>query len=118
MLTSADIASMRTVAQQALPGTAVVQNGADTTDNGGGWTEAFTPRVGGTVSCRVAPIGGSEREEGERVSADSQYIITLPAGTTVETDDRIVSAGITYNVTAVRDRSWEVTRRVEAKKVV
>jgi SPP1 family predicted phage head-tail adaptor len=116
MLTAADIQSMRTVAEQALPGTAVIHSGTLASDNGGGYTETFT--ASGTVSCRVAPVSGAEREEGDRISAESQYVITLPAGTTVETDDRIVAGGVTYNVTAVRDRSWEVTRRVEARKVV
>jgi SPP1 family predicted phage head-tail adaptor len=116
MLTSAQLARMRTVAERALPGTAVIRGGSLTTDGGGGWTEAFT--AAGTVACRVAPISGNEREEGDRIAADSQYVITLPATTVVETDDRIVVAGVTYNVTAVRDRSWEITRRVEARKVV
>jgi SPP1 family predicted phage head-tail adaptor len=116
MLSNADLASMRATAEQALPGTAVIQGGTLTSDSGGGWTEAFT--ASGTVSCRVAPITGTEREDGARISATSEYVITLPAETTVETNDRIVVAGITYNVTAVRDRSWEVTRRVEVRKVV
>lgn len=117
MLNAAEIARMRTIAEQALPGTAVVHSGTLTSDSGGGYTEAFTPRSGGTVACRVAPAAGGEREEGDRISADAQYMITLPAGTTVETDDRIVVDSITYNVVAVRDRSWELTRRVEARKV-
>lgn len=117
MLTTAELARMRTIAQDALPGTAVIQNGTLTSDSGGGYTEAFTPRTGGTVACRLAPVSGNEREEGDRINADADYIITLPATTTVETDDRIVIGAITYNVVAVRDRSWEVTRRVEAQKV-
>jgi hypothetical protein len=120
VLTNAQIVRMRAVALEALPGTAVIYNNALTSDSGGGYTEAFTPRTGGTVACRVSPLvqGGSEGEEGDRIEADAQYIITLPATTTVETDDRIAVAGITYNVVVVRDRSWEITRRVEVKKVV
>ena len=117
MLTTSEIAAMRTVAEQALPGTAIIQNGTLTSDGGGGYTEAFQPRTGGTVACRVAPLTGTEREEGDRISADADYVITLPAETTVETDDRIETGGVTYNVVAVRDRAWEVTRRVEAEKV-
>jgi SPP1 family predicted phage head-tail adaptor len=115
VLSNADLTSMRATAQQALPGTAVIQSGTLTSDGGGGYTETFTPS--GTVACRVAPLSGDERQEGGRITTDSEYVITLPADTTVETDDRIVVGSITYNVTAVRDRSWEITRRVEAKKV-
>lgn len=116
MLSAADLASMRATAEQALPGTAVVYGGTLVSDGGGGWDETFT--AAGTVACRVAPASGAEREEGDRVTAESTHIITLPAGTSVETDDRIDVAGVTYNVTNVRDRSWETTRRVEARKVV
>lgn len=118
MLTTAELDRMRTVANRALPGTAIIHGGTTTSDGGGGYTETFGPRAGGTVACRVAPLTGSEGEQGDRIAADADYIITLPAETTVETDDRIDIAGVTYNVVAVRDRSWEITRRVEAEKVV
>lgn len=116
MLTAAELERMRAVAEQALPGTAVIQAGTLVSDGGGGHTQTFV--ASGTVACRVAPVNGVENERGDRISADSQYVITLPAETTVETDDQLVVAGVTYNVTAVRDRSWEVTRRVEVRKVV
>ena len=109
---------MRAIAEEALPGTAVIQSGTLASDGGGGYTETFA--AAGTVSCRVAPVtsrGGAEGEVGGRIEQDAEYIITLPAATSVETDDRIVVGAITYNVVAVRDRSWEVTRRVEAKKI-
>lgn len=118
MLTAADLASMRAVLEQSLPGTAVIQSGTLASDNGGGYTETFT--AAGTVACRIAPVvnrGGAEGETGGRIEADAQYVITLPAETTIETDDRIVADGVTYNVVAVRDRSWEVSRRVEARKI-
>lgn len=115
MLTPADITRMRATVEQALPGTAVIQSGTLTSDNGGGWTEAFT--AAGTVACRVAPISGTEREIGGRISAEAEYIVTLPAETTVAPDDRIVVGAITYNVVAVRDRDWELSRRVEVRKV-
>lgn len=116
MLSTTDLTSMRAVAEQALPGTAVINSGTLTSDGGGGYSEAFT--ASGTVACRVAPVTGSERELGDRIAADAEYVITLPAETSVETDDRIVTGGVTYNVVAVRDRSWEITRRVEVRKVV
>jgi head-tail adaptor len=117
VLTAADLTRMRAVAEQAMPGTAVIQGGTLASDGGGGWTETFAPRSGGTVACRVAPVTGTEREIGGRIHADAEYVITLPAATTVETDDRIVVGAITYNVVAVRDRSWEISRRVEARRI-
>lgn len=115
MLTDSDLASMRATAERALPGTAVIQAGTLTSDGAGGYTETFT--AAGTVACRVAPITGTEREEGGRINADSTHVITLPADTAVTTSDQLEIAGLAYNVTAVRDRSWEITRRVEARRV-
>jgi head-tail adaptor len=115
MLSTSDITNMRATLAQSLPGTAVIQAGTLTSDGGGGYSEAFSAAE--TVACRVAPLTGTEREVGGRVSSEAEYVITLPAETTVETDDRIVVGGITYNVVAVRDRSWEISRRVEVRKV-
>jgi SPP1 family predicted phage head-tail adaptor len=114
MITSAELASMREAASEALPGTAVIQSQTTTSDGGGGVTQAWT--AAGTVDCRIAPLTGTEREIGERISSDADYIITLPHDASVNTNSRIVSNGGTFNVEAIRDRSWHVTTRVEAVK--
>lgn len=107
---------MRATAAQALPGTAVVQTQAYSSDGGGGGSIAWT--ASGTVDCRLAPIRGDEREIGDRISADADYVMTLPHDVTVTTNSRILHSGGTFNVEAVRDRSWEVTTRVELTKEV
>ena len=117
MLTPADLASLRAVTAEALPGTAILQTQAWTSDGGGGGTTAWT--ASGTVACRLAPvIGPGMREEqvGGRIQADTQFIVTLPADTSVTTNSRILTAGGTFNVEAIRERSWNVTTRVECKK--
>ena len=117
MLTSADIAKMRATADDALPQACVLYYNALASDNGGGWTETFT--AAGTTPCRLAPLRGDEREIGSRIASEADWMITLPANTVIETDDRIEVAGGTYNVAAVHDRAaWEITRRVETTKVV
>jgi SPP1 family predicted phage head-tail adaptor len=116
MLTANEISSMRTTASQALPGTAVIQRDTFVSDEGGGGSQTWA--ASGTVACRVAPIRGDEREVAERISAEADYIITLPAETTIAEDDRVVISSETYEVQAIRDRDqWEITRRVEAAKV-
>lgn len=117
MLTAADIDSMRTVAAQALPGTAIIQTFTVTDDGGGGGTAAWTSA--GTVDCRIAPLSGSEREIADRIAEDAESIVTLPAETVVTTKDRMLIAGGTFNVLALRDRNeWEITTRVEVGKSV
>jgi SPP1 family predicted phage head-tail adaptor len=114
MLTEADISAMRTVAEQALPGTAVIQTQAFTDDGGGGGTLAWTSS--GTVDCRLAPMRGGEREIADRIAEDSDFIVTLPTTAAVTPQSRLLIAGGTFSVAAIRDRSWEVTQRVEVTK--
>jgi SPP1 family predicted phage head-tail adaptor len=111
MLTDADLTSMRATAAQALPGTAVIQTRSFTDDGGGGGTLAWSNA--GTVACRLAPLNGSEREIADRVSDDSEFIATLPTTAAVDVTKRLLINGGTFNVSAVRDRSWEITQRVE-----
>lgn len=111
MLTEAQLTAMRTVAEDAMPGTAVVQSRSFSSDGGGGGSLAWT--ASGTVACRIAPIRGAEREIGDRISPDADSIVTLPFDTTLDTDARLVIDSRTYNVEAIRERSWPVTKRVE-----
>ena len=114
MLSDAELTSMRAVAATALPGTAIIRSSAYSSDGGGGGSYGWT--ASGTVDCRIAPIRGDEREIAERISADADYIVTLPFNAGVTTDSQLVIGGGTYNVAAIRDRSWNVTTRVEVTK--
>lgn len=114
MLTEPELAAMRATAEEALPGTAVIQTSGWVSDGGGGGTTGWTNA--GTIACRMAPItsaGDDEGETGERITADSRFLFTLPAGTTVTTNSRILHSGGTFNVENVRERSWNVSTRVE-----
>lgn len=115
MLTDAELEEMRDVAAQALPGTAVITLGGTlVSDGGGGGSISYTS--GGTVACRVAPISGTEREIADRISSDAEFVITLPHSANVTTDAKLAISGSTYSVEAIRDRSYEITTRVEAVK--
>jgi head-tail adaptor len=111
---------MRTVLNTSLSGTAVIQSQSFTDDGGGGGTLAWT--AGGTVSCRVAPLTGTEREMGERIASDADWLITLPGTASVTTNSRIVVTGSGHNGTyeALAVRSWTptISKRVEAREVV
>lgn len=116
LLSSGDLAAMRGVLAESLPETAVIQTRSYTSDGGGGGTLAYT--AGGTVDARIAPLSGSEETIGERLSPNAQWVVTLPANTTVSEDSRIVISGTTYEVEAVRGpRSYELSRRVEVSEV-
>lgn len=118
MLEAADLQSMREDAARALDGTAVYGGGTFVSDGGGGVTTTFV--AAGTVACRMAPIAAGEGEQvsGARLQPDSEVIFTFPAETPVSSNSQIVYSGGTFSVTAVRQRSQEITRRVEAKEMV
>lgn len=116
MLTPGEIAAMRGVAEQALPGTAVISGGTFASDGGGGGSVAYLPS--GTVSARLAPLGGGETgTPGDRIADESTHIITLPATTSITEASRVTFDGKSYEVTLVRERgTWELTRRIEVKE--
>lgn len=117
MLSAAQLNRMRATAERALPGTAVIQRGTLTSDGGGGYSEGFA--AAGTEPCRVAPATMAEREAGERISSDAEFVVTLPALTDIRTADQLVCSpsGGTLSVVAVRARDFEVTRRIEARRL-
>lgn len=116
LLSEHDVTDMRSALNLSLPGTAVIKTSTFVDNQGGGGTTTFA--AAGTVSCRLAPLTGTERETADRISEESDWMVTLPALTTIDVDDRIVSSGGTFAVTAVRaPRSYEVSRRVECRKL-
>jgi SPP1 family predicted phage head-tail adaptor len=114
MLTEPELDAMRTTAAEALPGTAIIQTRSFTDDGGGGGTIGWT--TSGTVDCRLAPIRGDEREIADRIAEDSDHLVTLPTTASVTVESRLLIAGGTFQVSAIRDRSWEITQRVEVVK--
>lgn len=117
LLSTQDIAAMRTAAELALPGTAIISGGTFLSDAGGGGSSTWTPS--GTVACRLSPISGSEREIADRIAEDATWIITLPAETSISTASRVTVAGVGFEVLALHaPRSWEITRRAELGEIV
>lgn len=81
--------------------------GTFTSDTGGGATSSWAT-VGGTVDCRIDPVGdrGSSRVVGGRIDERSTHVISVPATTTVATGNRFAITGRgTFEVTATRDRT-------------
>lgn len=117
MLTDAELAAIRTTAGAALPDTAVIQSKTWTSDGGGAGTSTWT--ASGTVDCRIAPSGidaGREGESGGRISADAEYIATLPFDANVNNNSRLVIGGTTYNIEAIRVRSWSASTICELRR--
>lgn len=116
-LGTAEISLMRGTIDSALPGTAVVHTATKTADEMGGFTWAYA--ASGTVIARLSPNGAADEPVvGDRVARVAPYVLTLPAETTIDEDDRVVYDGVTYEVVDVRDRTpWELSRRVLVEEV-
>lgn len=87
---------------------------AGTDDSGGGYTVGSWT-AGSYFACRIDPAGSRNGELANQASERTTHIITLPANTTVATSARfeITNRG-TYEVTAVRTRTRENFRELEA----
>lgn len=117
LLSDADLDGMRGVLNESLPDTAVIYASSYVSDGGGGGTTSWV--AGGTVSCRVGPVSGDEAVFGDRISADAEWIVTLPAETSITTNSQIAVGSKVYRVEALRaPRSYEICRRVEVKEIV
>lgn len=112
---------MRGVLDDSLPDTAVVQTSTWVSDGGGGGTTSWA--AVGTYSCRLAPVTSTgeaeDADSGARVMADVDRVLTLPATTTITTNDQVVVGAQTFRVSAVyAPRSWEISRRVKVSEIV
>ncbi len=116
MLKAAELVSMQTLAKSALPETAVIELASVVSDGGGGETTTWLENQ--AVPCRLMSSTATEAEEGGRIAADADWILTLPAGTVVTTDARIITHGMTLSVESVSNRSWEITKQVACNGVV
>ena len=134
MLSAAEIAAMRSVQNEALPGTAVISRygidrgygedgyGAgvygDGDDGMGGIIETWGTI--GTVDCRLASQEFQPREDdvASQLQDVDLWIVTLPYNTDVQARDRIVTDGRTFEVNSVLAHGdWETARRVWCAEV-
>lgn len=118
MLTSAELASMRDTLDQSLPGSAVISRYTTVPDGQGGATQTWAPV--GTAIARISPqtrSGAVEPVDGGRQTAEADWVITFPDGTSVTEKDRVAANGVTYEVNSVDTlRTWDLCVRVRATR--
>jgi hypothetical protein len=102
----------------AMSDTGAVYTRTYTTDAGGGASQVWV--AGSAVPCKIESVvaRGQSSLEGGRIDERSEHVVTVPAGTNVDTDDRFVMASRgTFEVTAVRQASAEWVREFEVIQV-
>lgn len=115
-LTEAEIAEMRTDAEEQLLSTGRILRYSKASDGAGGWKESYAP--GPEINCAIAPIGRATNAggAGNRISEATTHVVTWPAATEVSAKDRCEVDGVTYSITALREfGALNVTRRTEVK---
>ena len=117
-LSAGELAQMRADLDVSLPGTAIIQTAAKVHDGQGGYDWTYT--ASGTVSARLSPeqLRGGEAIVGERIAEVQSWILTLPAHTTIDEDDRVLFDAVVYEVSEVLTRvPWEISRRVRLMEI-
>lgn len=110
---------------QIFPDMAVILGPATAGDGEGGESEDWV-RVGESP-CRLDPYGGPNSSRGaggegkghagERIDPRTSHIVTLPANTPVDLEQRLEIDGVVFEINVLRRfGSWELTRRVEVKE--
>lgn len=122
MLSVGDLASMQATLVASLPDSCALVLDALTSDGAGGETAVAATIA--TVACRVSPLRltrsskDAEIIQTGRVTEESLWIITLPAGTELDPRFRVVHGARTFEVVeSLAPRTWEVDVRVSAKLI-
>ena len=114
LLSAAQLLSMQTTQDSALPGTAVIYSAGTVTDGMGGYTETWN--AVGTADGRLRPIisrGDNEYVTGSQVAVVADWFVTMPIDTDITAKDRIRIGGRALEVSFVNnDESWRTACRV------
>lgn len=113
---AADLAQMRAESDLALTDTCTIRRYTSVSDSEGGATDTWVDNAT-SVPCRVSPVGQAERIIGQRLAAESQWIVRFTATRDITVRDRIVWDGRTLEVTGVADRTDETSTVVAAREV-
>lgn len=120
-LSTGELVQMRhTIDELTLAGTAVIHTATQTSDGQGGSVHTYA--ASGTVDCHLSPENqrslDAERLIGGRLAEITPFILTVPSGTSIDEDDRVVVSSVTYEVSEVLDnRTWQLAKRVRLVEV-
>ena len=122
-VSSALLAQLRTTINPlAFPESCVVKTHpatATTVTNDGATDDSDAAWTATTVSCRVAPAGGSAPIIGMKRAAEADKLLAFPVGTAITAYDRVVYLAKTYQVIETdAPRSNALSVRVLTKAIL
>jgi SPP1 family predicted phage head-tail adaptor len=117
-LSSEELAYMREVIEdELLPDTCDILSVSKSPDGQGGVIETWGT-ASADVGCRLDMKQGRELVSGGALQPYTQYVLSLPYNTSVNTANRIKLDGTTYAITSVNtSQSWIAVRRVMLEKL-
>lgn len=95
----------------------VLRPSTSRTATGGTVTTYPDPVTVDPIAGRIAPMGVKALTVyAERLTEETGYVVTVPAGTVIRGEDRLHVDGVTYEVIgAALGRSWELHLQVPVK---
>jgi len=100
-----------------MPGTCNILSVTLTSDDQGGYTEAWGTATLGE-SCRLDSINAREVVAGAGLQAFHLYVLTLPHGTTIATSNRVEVGSDTFSVTSIdQEKSWSTCVRAYLERI-
>jgi hypothetical protein len=100
MLTTSELDQIRADIETLLPDTCDILSLTRTSDNAGGWSEAWGTATA-SVSCRFDFRNGRENVDNAELTPYSGAVLSLPYDTTITTENRVYFSSVTYAVTSV-----------------
>ena len=113
-----ELERMRQTAASPLPDTCTIQTRTQSVDALGGISYSYANTYTG-VTCRLdAGQPGSETVRNSAVQAESGWTLTVAYDQAIGVTDRVIHAGLTYEVAGVVDnRSYKTERQAHLVRV-
>lgn len=112
VITAAELAAMRAVADDFFPDTCTIQTPTASVDATGSPVETFANTYTG-VACRLDPTGaGDERVMNLALEGQSTWWLNIPYDQVIDETYQVVHGGVTYQVKSVwAGQSYATIRR-------
>lgn len=120
MLTTAEIAAMRTTQTQALPDSCTISRKSTVADGRGGTTATWA-NVATNVACRLGRSGsksGIETIDADKLQQQTPWVVTFSHNQDVRNTDRIVIGSRTFEAIGPEPHAaWMMALRVQCIEV-
>lgn len=120
MLSSAEIAAMRSVQAQALPDLCTIQRKGGSADGKGGTTVSYSVQAS-NVACRLGRAGsrsGIETIDADKLQQQTPWIVTFAHDEDVQNTDRIFIDSRMFEVVSIEPHeAWTMALRAQVTEV-